>query len=145
MPYIITVLIAIVAGVGFTLFQANKSHTPIPKPTAITEPITQATATSSTFKDGVYTSKVTYLNPIKNEYALDVSLTVKDNLVTATAVTYSQGAEKDPNAQRFEGAYKTEVLGKSLENISLSRVGGASLTTNAFNEALIEIKTKAQS
>ena len=40
---------------------------------------------------------------------------------------------------------KTLVVGKKLETISLSRVGGASLTTNAFNEALAEVKTKAQS
>ena len=145
MPYIISVLAVIVVGVGFTLFQTNKAQAPKPEPVKITETVPESATTAALFKDGVYESKVSYITPIKKEYGLDVSLTIENDVVTATAVTYSQGAEKDPNAQRFEGAYKTEVLGKSLENISLSRVGGASLTTNAFNEALIEIKTKAQS
>ena len=154
MPYIIAALIVVVLGVGFTLFKTNPpaettpvvtestSTTPAAMESTTTPPV--ATASQSAYKDGTYSSEVTYLTPIRKEYKLDVELTVKDDIVTAANVDYSQGAEIDPNPKRFEAAYKTEVIGKSLDSINLSRVGGASLTTAAFNKALAEIKADAK-
>jgi hypothetical protein len=118
--------------------------TPTMKPATTQTPSTQTTSESA-YTNGTYNSKVTYLTPKKSEYGIDVTLMVKDDVVTSASVAYSQGAEKDPNAQRFEKAYKTEVVGKKLGDIALSRVGGASLTTNAFNKALAEVKAEAQS
>lgn len=161
MPYIIAILIVVVAGVGFTLFRTSAPSDTAPTVSEATStnaavainngtseevqvPSTTQTqspdSATSAYKDGTYLSEVTYLTPIRKEYKLDVELSVKDGIVTGAEVTYSQGAEKDPNAQRFEAAYRTEVIGKSLESINLSRVGGASLTTGAFNKALAEIK-----
>lgn len=175
MPYIIAIVVLVVAAVGFSFLQ-NKDVTPevtldqqttdtptsTPDAGIASEPTspegaapqnaatsneaptqgTEAVATSD-YKDGTYRSQVTYFTPNRDEYLLDVSLTLKDDVVTAANVTYSQGAEKDPNAQRFEKAYRTEVIGKEIESLNLSRVGGASLTTGAFNEALAEIKADA--
>ena len=44
-----------------------------------------------------------------------------------------------PLQERFDAVYKTEVVGKKLTDINLSRVGGASLTSKAFNEAVADI------
>lgn len=161
MPYIIAILIVVVAGVGFTLFRTSAPSDTAPTVSEATStnaavainngtseevqvPSTTQTqspdSATSAYKDGSYDSTVTYLTPVRTEYKLAVELTLKDSIVTGAEVTYSQGAEKDPNAQRFEAAYRTEVIGKSLESINLSRVGGASLTTGAFNKALAEIK-----
>jgi hypothetical protein len=137
MPYIIAVVIAAVLGVGFTFYE-NSKHT------SSTPATLQATDTR-TFKNGTYSKSVTYTNPKQSEYRLDTTLTVANNIVTDASIVYSQGAENDPNAKHFEDAYKTEVIGKSLGTINLSRVGGASLTTNAFNNALTDIKNQAQS
>lgn len=145
MPYVIAVLVAVVIGVGFTLFQSNKSVVQTPTPATVTETVSETPAAVATFKDGTFITDVKYRNPKQTEYAMNVSLTLANGVVTDSKIVYAQGAEKDPNAQRFEAAYKNEVIGKSLENISISRVGGASLTTNAFNNALSEIKTQAQS
>lgn len=155
MPYIIAALIVVVLGVGFTLFKTNP---PAETTTVVTESTStasvamerttatpNATTHQSAYKDGTYQSEVTYLTPIRKEYKLDVELTVKDGIVTASNVDYSQGAELDPNPKRFEAAYKTKIIGKSLDNINLSRVGGASLTTAAFNKALVAIKADATS
>jgi uncharacterized protein with FMN-binding domain len=144
MPYIIAVIVAVVLGIGFTLFQSNKAPTQTPEPTPITE-TTKNTPTAVTYKDGVYKANTSYRAPTAADYTMDVNLTVTNGTVTDAAITYGNGAEKDPNVQRFEDAYKTEVIGKSLGTINLSRVGGASLTTNAFNTALTEIKKQAQS
>ena len=160
MPYIIAGLTIVVLGVGFTLFRSTApaetteivslSSSSIARGDVVAVPAGDvdanngsADATATAFKDGSYDTVVTYLTPLRTEYKLDVELTVKDGVVTGADVGYSQGAEKDPNAQRFEAAYKTEVIGKSLDSINLSRVGGASLTTGAFNNALAEIKADA--
>lgn len=137
MPYIIAIVIVAVLGAGYTFFENSKHTTQTPS-------TLQATDTR-TYKNGTYTKSVTYMTPRQTEYRIDVSLTIADNAVTDSTITYSQGADKDPNPQRFEAAYKTEVIGKKMNSISLSRVGGASLTTNAFNNALSDIKTQAQS
>ena len=149
MPYIIAIIIIALGAVGFTFFKGTTKTVEAPTPAIAEEMTPQAIPTketiATTFKNGTYKNTVTYQTPNRTEYQLDVTLTVSNDVVTDAKVAYSQGAEKDPNAQRFEGAYKTEVIGKSLDSINLSRVGGASLTTGAFNKALTQIKTDAKS
>jgi uncharacterized protein with FMN-binding domain len=146
MPYVIAVLVIAVIGIGFTMFQSNK--VPATQETAITEtatPVEEVANQSATYKDGAHTASATYLTPAKAEYLVEVSLTLANDIVTDAQITYSQGAEKDPNAAKFEAAYRTEVIGKNIDTLNLSRVGGASLTTGAFNNALTNIKTDAKS
>lgn len=145
MPYIIAVLVLAVIGIGFTFFKTSTqpaSETPIVETST---PTTEVASQTVDYKNGVHTAAVTYLTPIKAEYKLEVSLTLANDVVTDAQIIYSQGAEKDPNAQRFEAAYRTEVIGKDIDTLNLSRVGGASLTTAAFNNALMNIKTDAKS
>lgn len=160
MPYLLAIVVLVVVALGFTLFRSstptessetvtlNSSSTAqgavvaVPNGDSDTNGTTPADSNSA-YADGTYNSQVTYLTPIRKEYKLDIEMTVKDGIVTTADVDYSQGAEVDPNAQNFEAAYKTEVIGQSLDSINLSRVGGASLTTGAFNKALAEIKTDA--
>lgn len=144
MPYIIALLALVVIGVGFTLFKSSD----VPQPesaTVVTEQPAPEESVANMYKDGTYTTTTTYQTPARAEYSMEVTLIVANNTVTDSQIVYSQGAEKDPNAQRFDAAYRTEIIGKTLDTISLSRVGGASLTTGAFNKALETIKTDAQS
>lgn len=161
MPYIITLVVIVALGVGFTLLQSDKTVT-TETPTPITETITttEAPATRETtqtgenpqvvtaqgdYENGVHSTQVTYLTPVRSEYLLDISLTLVNDIITDASIGYSQGAEVDPNAQRFEAAYKSQIIGKDIDSLNLARVGGASLTTGAFNEALVAIKTDAKS
>src|SRR3989344_1271792 len=81
--------------------------------------------------------------PARTTLEIDVTLTVEGGIVTDANVVYDNGEGfSNPNQERFDGAYKAEVIGKPLNDISLSRVGGASLTSNAFNEALEIIRTQ---
>jgi predicted negative regulator of RcsB-dependent stress response len=138
MPYIIAVVIIALAGVGFTFF---KSHEAAPA-TTNTPAVTQVVGTHQ-YKDGSFSAENVYMTPKHTEYKIAVNLTLANSIVTEATVTGSQGAEVDPNAQRFMDAYKSEVIGKDINALNLSRVGGASLTTNAFNQALDTIKTQA--
>lgn len=147
MPYIIAVLAIVVIAIGFTFLQPNKKPVTeeTTRTTATNTPTTEVVTQTNDYQNGAHVATITYLTPIKNEYRLDVSLILENDIVTDAQIIYSQGAEKDPNAQRFETAYRTEVIGKDIDTINLSRVGGASLTTGAFNNALADIKTDAKS
>lgn len=161
MPYIIAILVVVALGVGFTVFQSNKTE-PVATteisgvtdlaPNKNSEPVKgpsssapEVAAPASDYKDGEYSTQTTYLTPRRDEYGVAVSLSLSKDIVTGVTVTYSQGAENDPNAARFEAAYKAQVIGKDIDTLNLSRVGGASLTTGAFNKALITIKADAKS
>jgi hypothetical protein len=161
MPYIIAVIAIVILGVGFTLLQSRDetitttevaTETPVqelPAPTSVT-PETAGTnnvpqPSALDYADGTYKTQVTYQTPARAEYLMDVSLTVSNDFVTTAKIVYSNGAEKDPNAAKFEAAYKTEVIGKDIDTLNLSRIGGASLTTAAFNNALVSIKADAKS
>jgi hypothetical protein len=90
-----------------------------------------------------FTGSGTYLTPARSSHKLDVTLTIEAGVVTAAEVVYDDGdGFSNPNQERFDGAYEAQVIGKSLSEISLSRVGGASLTTAAFNEAVAEIRAQ---
>jgi uncharacterized protein with FMN-binding domain len=145
MPYIIAVLAIAVIGIGFTFFQSNKQSAVETTIVETNTPTTEVATQTNDYKDGAHTASAKYLTPAKAEYLIEVSLTLANDVVTDAQITYSQGAEKDPNAAKFEAAYRTEVIGKDIDTLNLSRVGGASLTTGAFNKALASIKTDAKS
>lgn len=161
MPYLIAIALIIIAGVVYLfLYDNNASESPVvdvstqgsttdvtsgEKIKVPTSPTPTPTTPANGYKDGTYETSVTYLTPVRSQYKLDVTFTVAKDVITAADVAYSQGAEKDPNAAKFEAAYKAQVIGKDIDSLNLSRVGGASLTTGAFNNALVAIKTDAKS
>lgn len=105
---------------------------------------TVTTAPATMYADGSYAEMATYVNPVGVEHEITVELTLKNDVVTAADVLYNgETTPTDPNHKRFDDAYQAEVVGKALEDIDLSRTGGASLTTGAFNVALAEIKADA--
>ena len=94
--------------------------------------------------NGTFTEKANYQTPAKTTQEIAVTLTIKDDIVTDAKVVYDNSPTySNQNQERFDKAYKTEVVGKNIEEISLSRVGGASLTSGAFNEAVAKISTNA--
>lgn len=146
MPYIIAILAVVTIGVGFTLFKSQNAE-PTTVPVVNIEPVadTPAESASAVYKNGTFKTQTSYQTPKRDVYAMEVSLVLENDIVKDAQIVYTQGAEKDPNAQKFEAAYRTEVIGKNIDSINLSRVGGASLTTNAFNTALVDIKADAKS
>lgn len=100
---------------------------------------------ASEYKDGTYSASGSYVSPGGKE-KLDLSLTVKDGVVTGSTVTQVANNRDSANYQtKFREGYKPFVIGKPLSEISLSRVSGSSLTSQGFNEALEDIKSQANS
>ncbi|MCA9362529.1 hypothetical protein KC906_04080, partial [Candidatus Kaiserbacteria bacterium] len=149
MAYIIGIIVVVLVAVGFALMKSEDAPEPTMaqeetnSPEASTDilvagdtEVNTEVVSASTIPDGAHTTSVTYLTPANNEYLLNVTLTTNNGVITDANIVYSQGAEVDPNAQRFEGAYKEAIIGKQIDELDLSRVGGASLTTGAFNRAI---------
>ncbi len=153
MPIVVVILgvIIIIMGVAFFLIPRPADEAALPPPVATeennrtetmeiaeeqtveTEPLPSITPGTITLQENV-----TYLTPARTEHQLAVTMTVdNNNIVTDVNVVYDEtNGFSNGHQERFDGLYKAEVIGKPLSEISLSRVGGASLTTDAFNEAV---------
>ncbi len=90
-------------------------------------------------------SNVTYVIPEKGTETIHVTLFVKEGLIQDVRFTF------DPASTRQSGEYLSafskalavaNLKGQKVNEVSLSRVGGASLTTDAFMKAVTEINVK---
>jgi hypothetical protein len=107
---------------------------------------TQSTPSNTTanYKDGTYSASGSYVSPGGTE-RISVSVTVKDGVVTDSTVSQvANNRESEEYQAKFRNNYKSQVVGKKLSSISLSRVSGSSLTSGGFNDALDTIKSQAQ-
>jgi uncharacterized protein with FMN-binding domain len=106
---------------------------------------TTSSASNSGYKDGTYSATVDYFVP-RNEEEIQVSLTLKDGVITDSSIQNSESdGESAQYQESFASEYKTYVVGKNISGVNLSYVAGASDTTQAFNDAVSKIKSEAQS
>lgn len=115
-------------------------------------PSTEATASSATsspsavageYKDGTFTADGSYQTPETVE-KISVSITLSGGTVTKVSVTGDpQAAETTHYQTQFIGGISAQVVGKKLDEISVDRVAGSSLTSKGFNQALATIRTEA--
>lgn len=100
---------------------------------------------SGAYADGTYTAEGTYLTPETVE-SVSVTVTLEADVVTAVEVTGDpQTAETERYQGEFIGGISAEVVGQDIDDISVSRVAGSSLTSQGFNEALDAIRAEAAS
>lgn len=137
------------AATGRTTAQTT---TATPTTTAATDTTSTSTAattstSSSGYKDGTYTASASYSVP-RGSNSIDVSVTVKNGVVTAVKATHGYSAsdrESGMYVDAFDSSINSSVVGKAIDSItSLSRVGGASLTTYGFDDALATIANQAK-
>ena len=149
---IVIALIAIAAGATyFTTRDSSNQQTPSTQATGsasrsdITTPSSSTTSEASSYIDGTYTATGSYSTPGGTE-----SVTVKVTLEKDTVTNIdTSGSARGGNSAQYQSAflanYKTQVIGKSIDKVSLSRVAGSSLTSNGFNTAIEDIKNDARS
>lgn len=98
---------------------------------------------SGTYKDGTYSADGNYRSPNGTE-TVGVQLTLSNGTVSAVEITQHPS---NPNTRRFQGEFAggitEQVVGKSLDEIKVSKVAGSSLTSGGFNQAVEEIKAQA--
>ena len=101
-------------------------------------------ASAATYKDGDYEAEGTYSNP-SGESKVEVEVTLADNKISEITVTpMAQNATSKQFQEKFAGGISGEVVGKSLDELDVSKVAGSSLTSSGFNAAIDDIKADAQ-
>lgn len=103
----------------------------------------EAASGSSTYQNGTYTAEGSYATPESVE-TIVVTVTLEDDVITAVDVTGDpQKRESEEYQSKFIGGIADVVVGKDIDEISVSRVAGSSLTSGGFNEAIDTIKSEA--
>lgn len=136
-----------VAGCAPSAQQPAAQETPSSAASAASEtaaPGSSALATSGAgYKDGTYSADGTYKSPNGTE-TVGVQLTLANGTVSAVEITEHPS---NPNTRKFQGQFAggiaAQVVGKSLDEIKVSKVAGSSLTSGGFNQAIEEIKSQA--
>jgi uncharacterized protein with FMN-binding domain len=100
-------------------------------------------AASGDYADGTYTEAGSYQAPSGTE-TVDVTVTLEGNVITDVEVV---GEATDPQAKLHQGEFSSGiaaiVVGKNIDEISVDKVGGSSLTSGGFNAAIDLIKADA--
>jgi uncharacterized protein with FMN-binding domain len=116
----------------------ESSTTPTPAASASEE-----APSSSTYADGTYTAEGSYATPESVE-TIVVTVTLESDIITAVDVTGDpQKRESEEYQGRFIGGIADVVVGQDIDQISVSRVAGSSLTSGGFNQAIDTIKSEA--
>jgi len=141
---IVIVLIGIVATAVIVI---NTSSQTKQAPTTSQENPTTSSGSSSAstalYKDGTYSATGSYSTPGGRE-SIDLTVTIADGVITSTTLKENAtSGEAKEHQDDFASGYKSLVVGKKVNDISLSRVAGSSLTSNGFNTALDDIKKDA--
>lgn len=144
--------IVTLAGCAASTDAAGSGTTPsTPAAAATTEASTDSTSSAtdsaapagSTYADGTYTAEGTYQTPESIEQ-ISVTVTLAKDVITSVTVTGDpQKSESKQYQSKFIGGIKEVVVGKDIDEISVSRVAGSSLTSGGFNQAIEEIKSQA--
>lgn len=129
------------AGLGFTSALAACSTATVGNGN---DPGTSADAdTSAEYADGTYTADGDYISPA-GPSRITVEITLDGDTVTAVEVTPHA---TEGNSVRFQGEFadgiSAVIVGKDIDTLSVSRVGGSSLTSGGFADALAKIKAEA--
>jgi uncharacterized protein with FMN-binding domain len=98
----------------------------------------------STYKDGTYSADGSYVSPNGSE-TVGVELTLAGGTVTDVNITQHPS---NPNTRKFQGEFAGgiagQIVGKSIDELNVSKVAGSSLTSGGFNQAVEKIKQEAQ-
>jgi len=137
---IVVVLVGVVASTAIVIAtQSPKTTTD----SSTSESTTTTSTDTAAYKDGTYSATGSYATPGGTE-SIDLTVTIKDGVITATTLDENgQSGDSKQYQARFASGYEDLVVGKNVNDVSLSRVAGSSLTSNGFNRALEQIKTDA--
>lgn len=99
---------------------------------------------SSTYKNGTYTATGSYSTPGGQE-SIGLSVTLAGDTISSAKVTQNAtGGEAEEYQAKFAANFESQVVGKKIDEVSLSRVAGSSLTPRGFNNAITDIENQAK-
>lgn len=96
------------------------------------------------YKDGTYSADGNYVSPNGTE-TVGVQLTLAAGKVTDVQITQHPS---NPNTKKFQGQFAggiaAQVVGRNIDELSVSKVAGSSLTSGGFNQAVEKIRAEAR-
>jgi uncharacterized protein with FMN-binding domain len=102
-----------------------------------------AAAGAASYKDGTYSADGNYVSPNGTE-TVGVTVTLAGGAVSDVQITQHPS---NPNTRKFQGEFaggiQSQIVGKKLDEIKVSKVAGSSLTSGGFNQAVEKIKSEA--
>jgi uncharacterized protein with FMN-binding domain len=105
--------------------------------------VDESADTSAEYADGDYSAEGDYVSPAGPSTVL-VEITIQNDSVAAVTVTPEQ---TDPTAKGFQTQFANGIadiiVGRDIDILAVTRVGGSSLTSGGFNDALEKIKAEA--
>jgi uncharacterized protein with FMN-binding domain len=105
--------------------------------------VDESADTSAEYADGSYSAEGEYVSPAGPSTVL-VEITIQNDSIAAVTVTPEQ---TDPTAKGFQTQFANGIadviVGRDIDILDVSRVGGSSLTSGGFNDALEKIKAEA--
>jgi uncharacterized protein with FMN-binding domain len=106
---------------------------------------TTTTSSSTTYKDGTYTATGQFYTPEGSEQ-IGVTIALANNKVTSVSIDSSsiQSRTSYEYTALFADNISNIVVGKNINDASVSYVSGASLTPIGFDNALETIKNNAK-
>ena len=100
-------------------------------------------APAGDYDDGTYSATGSYQAPSGTE-SVEVTVTLEGNVVTDVEVV---GDATDPQAKLHQGQFidgiDAVVVGRNIDELQVDKVGGSSLTSGGFNQAIEQIKADA--
>ena len=123
---------------------SGRTNAPVPAPAPAPATIPKKTVSASVYRNGTYSATGSYMSPGGYDQ-LGVSVTLQNDIITAATVTNMAGDGRSSRYQNaFISGYKPYVIGQNIASVNLSRVSGASLTPQGFNDALSQIMSQAK-
>ncbi len=146
---LVVIVLLVVAATAVVIVSGNSASketttdaTASTSPEASTSSSPTTTATGG-FKNGTYSTTGSYQTPGGQESIL-VKVTLADGVITDATVTQEgKTGEAQEYQSKFVSGYKSQVIGKKINEVNLSRVAGSSLTPIGFNDAIDEIEKQA--
>jgi len=170
MPIIIVVVLVVIAGAGAAFFVLDTDSSEVKEEVTAVEETTEVSTflpettmeemmegdgmsedhmsqmMDGDFKNGFYYSESTYTVPSGHEEAIKVQINLTDDKIRTAKIDFEGIVGTSRLYQkRFSNEFESVVVGKEIADLDLARVGGASLTTKAFNKALEEVRQQAKS
>lgn len=148
MPLAIVLVLIIALGGAFYYRSTNDEVADESTSPKIVEEVKQnqidVSVVSSRYTDGTYTKTGTYTSPAGSETVV-VSVVLENDVVKSATFT---GQATNPgsklNQGKFSAGFSNQVVGKPIDDISLTVVNGSSLTPKGFMNALTQIKAEAR-
>lgn len=141
---LIVITLLAIGGTGAAVMLGNANPTPSPRQVT-TNSAQQSTnsAAATSYTDGTYEASGAYRSPGGTQ-SIDVRVTLKDDAISEVTVSADGSGESGEYQRMFKSGISSQVIGKDIDEVNVSRVSGSSLTSSGFNRALEAIRQDAR-